>query len=72
VQVHQAELMRLRDHVGGMRRVLVVLSRFRADLLLGELAGERAELALLVREREGNSRRARLLDRGHSSLLRLD
>ena len=39
--------MRLRDHVGGMRLVLVVLGRLRPDLLLGELARERAQLALL-------------------------
>jgi len=38
--------------------MLVVVGRFRADLLLAELAGERAELALLIREREGDSGRA--------------
>ena len=36
------ELVRLRDHVGGMRRVHVVLGRARADLLLGELVRELA------------------------------
>ena len=52
VEVHEPELVRLRDHVGRMRRVLVVLGRLRADLLLGELARQGAKLALLGRQRE--------------------
>ena len=61
VQVHQAELVRLRDDVDRMRRVLVVLGRLRPDLLLGELARERAELLLLRRQGERDpARHARL------------
>ena len=52
VDVHQADLVRLRDHVGRMRRVLVVLGGLRADLLLGELARQLAQRLLLVAERE--------------------
>ena len=52
VQVHQAERVRLGDDVDRMGRVLVVLGCLRADLLVCELARERAELALLGRERE--------------------
>ena len=52
VRVHQADLVRLRDHVGRVRRVLVVLGRLRPDLLLRELARERAQLRLLVRQGE--------------------
>ena len=52
VEVHQAELVRLGDDVGRVGLVLVVLRRLGPDLLLGELARERAELPLLVGERE--------------------
>ena len=52
VRVHQPDLVRLRDHVDRVRRVLVVLGRLRPDLLLRELARERAQLLLLVRQRE--------------------
>ena len=52
VQVHQSELVCLRDDVDGVGRMLVVLGRLRPDLLVGELACERAELALLGRELE--------------------
>ncbi len=40
-----------------MRRVLVVLGRLRPDLLLGELARERAKLALLGGQRERDAAR---------------
>ena len=53
--VHQPELVRLRDHVGRVRRVLVVLGRAGADLLLRELVRELAQRLLLVREREGDA-----------------
>ena len=59
VEVHEAELVRLRDHVGRMRRVLVVLGRLRPDLLLGELARERAQLLLLVASARTRRRRRR-------------
>jgi hypothetical protein len=48
VRVQQAELVRLGDHVGGVRRVLVVLGGPRPDLLLRELVRELAERLLLV------------------------
>ena len=48
VQVHQADLVRLGDDVGRMGLMLVTLGRPRPDLLLGELARERAQLSLLV------------------------
>jgi hypothetical protein len=56
VDVHQAELVRLRDDVSRVRLVLVVLGRLRPDLLLGELACERPQLLLLVGQRERNAR----------------
>ena len=52
VQVHQAELVRLRDHVGRVGHVLVVLGRPRPDLLLREVVRELAQRALLLGERE--------------------
>jgi hypothetical protein len=70
VDVHQAELVRRLDHVGRVRLVLVVVGRLGPDLLLGELARERAQLLLLLRERERDPRRRRLHDRHCLSLLR--
>jgi len=61
VDVHQPELVRGRDQVGGVRRVLVIGGRARADLVLGELVRERAQRLLLLRQVEGNA--ARSLDR---------
>ena len=55
VRVHQPDLVRLRDHVGRVRLVLVVLGRLRPDLLLGELVRQLAQRALLVRQREGDA-----------------
>ena len=52
VDVHQAELVRLRDHVRRVRLMLVVLGGDRADLLLGELVRQRAQVALLVGQGE--------------------
>src|SRR3954452_6801169 len=66
VEVHQAELVRLADDVGGVGHVHVVLGRPRPDLLLRERAGERAQLALLIGERERDSARYTLADRSHS------
>ena len=40
VHVHQPELVGLRNQIGGMRRVLVVLALLRADLPLREIMGE--------------------------------
>ena len=65
VEVHEAELVRLRDHVDRVRRVLVVLGRLRPDLLLGELARERAQLALLGRQRERDAAGDAGLQLGH-------
>ncbi len=42
VWVHQARLVRLLDHFGGMAHRGVALGLERPDLLLGELACERA------------------------------
>ena len=70
VQVHQAELVRLRDHVGRVRLVLVVLGRLRPDLLLGEVARELAEVLLLLAQGERDARADSLLDRGHAVILR--
>src|SRR4051794_20125850 len=66
VEVHQAELVRLADDVGGVGHVHVVLGRPRPDLLLRERARERAQLALLIGERERDSARYTLVDRSHS------
>jgi hypothetical protein len=52
VEVDQPELVRLRDDVGRMRRVLVVLGLSRPDLLLGELVREVAQGLLLVGQLE--------------------
>jgi hypothetical protein len=61
VDVHQPELVRLLDQVGGVGLMLVVLGRLGADLLVGELARERAQLTLLRRQGERDaSRDARL------------
>src|SRR4029450_2237510 len=49
MEIHEPELVRLRDDVGRMRRVLVVLGRLRPNLLLRELACERSQLSLLPR-----------------------
>ena len=55
VQVHQADRMRLRDHVGGMGHVDVVLGGLRPDLLLGEVVRQLAQRALLVGQGEGHA-----------------
>ena len=58
--VHQPDLVRLRDHVGGMRRVLVVLGRARPDLALGEVPRQLAQRLLLVGQGERDARSDRL------------
>jgi hypothetical protein len=65
VEVHETELMRLRDHVGWVGRALVVLGRLRADLLLRELARERAQLTLLGRQCERDAASDACLQLGH-------
>ena len=65
MEVHEAELVRLGDDVGRMRRVLVVLRGLRPDLLLGELTRERAELSLLRRQRERDAAGDAGLHLGH-------
>jgi hypothetical protein len=64
VHVHQPEVVRLRDQVGRVRRVLVVLSRLGTDLLLRELARQFAQGALLVAEGERDPCRG-FFDRRH-------
>ena len=66
MQVHQAELVRLGDHVGRVCLVLVVLGRLGPDLLLGELARELAKTLLLLGQRERDARADTLLDGGHT------
>ena len=66
VQVHQAELVRLGDHVDGVGLVLVVLRRLGPDLLLGELASKLAQTLLLLGQGERDARADTLLDRGHA------
>ena len=56
VEVHQADRVRLRQHVGRMGHVHVVLGRLRADLLLGEVVRQLPQRALLVGQREGHTR----------------
>ena len=67
VRVHQPDLVRLGDDVGRVRLMLVVLGGLRADLLLGELPRQPAQLALLVaqRERDPGLGRHRFLDCCH-------
>ena len=65
VDVHQTGLVRLRDHVDRMRRVLVVLGGERTDLLLGELVRERAQVSLLAGQLERDSACGRLLQDRH-------
>jgi hypothetical protein len=65
VDVHQPHVVRLRNQVGGMRLMLVVLGRLGPDLLLRELAREGPELALLWRQREGHPARDACLERCH-------
>jgi len=48
--------VRLRDHVGRVDLVLVVLGGLRADLLLGELVRELAQRPLLLGQRKGDAR----------------
>ena len=61
--------MRLRDHVGRVGLVLVVLGHLRPDLLRGELAGELAQALLLLGEGERDARADALLDDRHCLLL---
>src|SRR5581483_4324792 len=65
VEVHQAEGVRLLDHVGGVLHPLVVGGLLRPDLVRRELVRELAERLLLVRE---GKRDARRLDRRHDLL----
>src|SRR5581483_12368027 len=72
VQVHQPDLVRLRDHLGGVLHRLVVLRLLGADLVLGELAGELAQRLLLLGEGERDAVRRALLRRRHGlRILRL-
>jgi hypothetical protein len=66
VDVHQPDLVRLGDHVGGVRHLVVVLGRPRPDLLRGELVRELAQRLLLLAERKREPARDPLVDRGHA------
>ena len=63
VRVHQSDVVRLRDHVGGMVRALVVVGGDRSDLPLGELSRELPQRTLFVAQGEGDT--ARDLGRAH-------
>ncbi len=67
MEVHQTDLVRLRDHLDRVAHVHVVLGRDRADLLGGELAREGAKLLLLIRQGERDAARDGLLGGGHIS-----
>src|SRR5581483_1569974 len=67
VQVHEPELVRLRDHVGRMPHVLVACVLERPDLVRRELARELPQRLLLLREAERDARA--LLDADHRRLL---
>ena len=72
MHVHEPELVRLRDDVRRVRPVLVVLGRLRPNLVLGELAGESAKLALLRRRRKRHAVGELGLHRRHAYALLLD
>ena len=65
MRVHQADLVRLGNDVGGMDLPLVTFRRPRPDLLLGKLPGERAQLALLVGQAERDTTGDPALNCGH-------
>jgi hypothetical protein len=67
VEVHQADGVRLRHHIRGMRLVLVVVGDVRPDLLCRELSRQLAQRALLVAQGERDSGRRALFDRRHCS-----
>jgi len=69
VEVHQPELVCLRDHVDRVLHLRVVLGLLRPDLLRGELARKLAQRLLLVGEGERDPGRRSLFDRGHGNLL---
>ena len=69
VQVHQPDLVRFGDDVGGMNLTFVADGRPRPDLLLCERASERAQLALFVGQPERDSRAGTLLDCCHARRL---
>ena len=54
VDVHETHLPRLVDDLLGPRTVAVVVPGHGANLLLGEVVGQLAEILLLVRQREVN------------------
>ena len=72
VQVHQADLVRLRDHVGRVDHVPVVLGLPGPDLPLREVVRELAERALLVRQGERDALRQELFGGRDRCLHRLD
>ena len=71
MEVHQAELVSVRDQLRGMALLGVVRGFTRPDLPLGERVGEPAQFLLLLREGEGNARcgsRRALFDCDHPVL----
>src|SRR6266478_4357415 len=67
VDVHQPELVGLRNHVRGVDRALVVLALLRADLSLGEVVRQLAKRLLLVPEAERDAAGGAFLESRHLS-----
>jgi hypothetical protein len=67
VEVHQAELVRVRDHLRGVSHLGVVLGFTRPDLAFRERVGEPAQLLLLLGQGERNACRRSLVDRDHQA-----
>ena len=65
MHVHQADFVRLGNDVRGMDLPLITLRRTRADLPLGELAGERTQFPLLIGQAERDTGGDTTLDYCH-------
>jgi hypothetical protein len=65
VDVHQAELVRLGEHIRGVDRALVILAFLRPDLPLREVVGEVAQRLLLVGEPERDAAGGAFLECRH-------
>ena len=68
MDVHQTQLVRLREHLGRVRRALVVLAFLRPDLALREVVREVAQRLLLVGQAERDPAGRPFFERRHLSL----
>jgi hypothetical protein len=68
VEVHQADLVRVRDHLGRVPLLGVVLRLAGPDLALRKRTGEPAQLLLLLGQGEGDAGCRALVDRDHQGL----